>query len=176
MVIFFIQLKKAIFWLSVVNFFCIFGCAAIRIEEGTFSPRDKNYIINIPETGKGWEPIRIDKEDVALWHKQYKAMIAIISSNIENKTLSPEMLSRYLFLGMADKKIISKEPVLVDDQSALHTILEGRMDNSTLKINSYVIKAGDKVYDLVCWAPSGSFDYIQGDFENMVRSFRYMKE
>lgn len=176
MAMFFTQLKKAIFWLSIANFFCIVGCAAIRIEKGTFSPRDKNYIINIPETGKGWESIRIDKEDIALWQKQYKAMIAIISSNIENKALSPEMLSRELFLGLAGKKIISKEPVLVDDQSALHTILEGRMDNSTLKISSYVIKAGDKVYDLVCWAPSGSFDYIQGDFENMVRSFRYMKE
>lgn len=102
-------------------------------------------------------------------------MIAIISSKIENKGFSLEMLNRHLFLGMTDKKIISMESMLMDNQSALHTILEGEMDNYKLKIDSYVIKVGDKVYDLVYWAPSDSFDPVRGDFENLVRTFRFTK-
>ncbi|CAG0938136.1 hypothetical protein BROC_00106 [Candidatus Brocadiaceae bacterium] len=168
--------KKVIPWLAISSFIYMLGCAPLQIKEGIFSPPYKNYTITIPETEKGWEPIRVDKEDIALWHKQHKAMIAAISSDIENKKLSLEMLNRHLFLGMTNKKIISKESVLVDNESALHIIVEGEMDNCKLKINSYVIKVGDKVYDLVSWASSDSFDYVQGDFENMVRSFQYTKD
>jgi len=170
------SIKKAILWLSISSLLYTFGCATVKIKEGTFSPQDKNYRIKIPGTEKGWEPIQTDKGDIALWHKQYKAMIAVISSDIENKGFSLEMLNRHLFLGMTDKVIISKELVLVDNQSALHTILEGEMDNCRLKISSYFIRIEDKVYDLVCWAPSGLFDHIQGDFEHMVRSFQYIRD
>lgn len=168
--------KKVIPWLAISSFIYMLGCAPLQIKEGVFSPRDKNYIITIPGAGKGWKPIRADKEDIALWHKQHKAMIAVISSDIENKKLSLEILNRHLFLGMTGKKIVLKEPVLVDNQKALHTILEGEMDNSKLKIDSYVIKAGDKVYDLVYWAPADSFDSVKDDFENMIRSFQFTRE
>ncbi|TVM04391.1 MAG: hypothetical protein CV087_00405 [Candidatus Brocadia sp. WS118] len=165
--------KKVILWLSVSSLLYTSGCTTVKIKEGVFSPRDKNYVIKIPGTEKGWEPIQADKEDIALWHKQYKAMIAIISSDIENKGFSLEMLNRHLFLGVAGKKVVSKDSVLVDNQRALRMVLEGEMDNCRLKIDSYVIRIGDKVYDLVCWAPSGSFDHIQGDFENMVMTFQF---
>lgn len=103
-------------------------------------------------------------------------MIAIISSKIENKAFSLETLNRHLLIGITEKKFVSKDSVLIDNQKALHTILEGKMGNKKLKINSYVIKMGDKVYDLVYWASSDSFDSVQGDFENMVRSFQYTKD
>ena len=170
------SIKKAILWLSISSLLYTFGCAAVKIKDGAFSPQGKNYIIKIPGTEKGWEPIQADKEDIALWHKQYKATIAIISSNIENKGFSLEMLNRHLFLGITSKKIVSKDSMLVDNQQALHMILEGELNNCRLKIDSYVIRIGDKVYDLVFWAPFGSFDHIQGDFENMVRSFQYIKD
>ncbi|MFN3531311.1 MAG: hypothetical protein ACK41Q_02195 [Candidatus Brocadia sp.] len=167
------SIKKAILCVSISSLLYTLGCSTVRIREGVFFPPHEKYTISIP--GKGWEPIRVGKEDMALWHRQYHSMIAIISSEIENKEFSLEMLNRHLFLGMTGKKIISKEFVLVDNQSALHTILEGEMDSNKLKIDSYVIKVGDKVYDLVCWAPADSFDPVKDDFENMVRTFRFTK-
>lgn len=172
--------EHVIRWLAIFSFAFIMtdfpGCATIKIEPGTFSPRDKDYRITVPETGKGWEPIRIDKEDIALWHKQHRAMIAVISSDTEQKGLSLETLRRHLFLGITDKEIIAKEPARVNNQNALHAILEGKMDNNQLKIDSYVIKAGERVYDLVYWAPADSFDKVKDDFEGMVRSFQYIKD
>lgn len=162
---------KAMCRLCPIFFMLVLGCAPLQVKEGIFSPPHKNYTVNMP--GKGWEPMKVGKEDIALWHKQHHAMIAVISSDVENKGFSLEMLNRHLFIGMTDKKIISKEPALVDNQSALHTILEGKMDNNKLKIDSYVIKAGDKVYDLVYWAPCDSFDSVNDDFENMVKTFTF---
>ena len=65
------------------------------------------------------------------------------------------------------------ESTTVDNQNAIHTMLAGEMDNCKLKIDSYVIRAGNYIYDLVYWVPSDSFDYVKGDFENMVRSFKF---
>ena len=167
------QIKYVVCWLGILCFILMLGCAPLQIKEGVFSPPHEKYTVTMP--GKGWEPIKIGKEDVALWHKQYHAMIAVISSDIENKGFSLETLNRHLFIGMTGKKIVSKESVLVGNQKALHTIVEGEMDNCKLKIDSYVIKVGDKVYDLVCWAPSDSFSSVQGDFESMVRNFKFTR-
>lgn len=169
-----LSIEKAIFWLSISSFLYVCGCATLKNKEGVFFPPHEGYTVSIP--GNGWEPVKADKVDMALWHKQYKAMIAIISSKIENKGFSLETLNRHLLIGITEKKIVSKESVLIDNQKALHTILEGKMDNCALKIDSYVVKVEDKVHDLVCWASSDSFDYVQGDFENMVRSFQYTKD
>jgi len=166
------QIKYVVHWLGVPCFILMLGCAPLQVKDGTLSPPHKNYTVTIP--GKGWELVKAGKEDVALWHKQYHAMIAFISSDIENKKYSLEMLNSQLFIGMKNKKILLNEPMLVDNQNALHTIVESEMDNCKLKIDSYVIKVGDKVYDLICWAPSDSFDYVREDFKSIVKSLKFL--
>jgi len=164
------QIKYVVCWLGIPCFILALGCAPLQVKDGTLSPPHKNYTVNIP--GKGWELVKAGKEDAAFWHKQYHATIAFISGEIENKAFSLEMLNRHLFIGMT-KEIVSKESVLVDNQKALHTIVEGEMDNHKFKVDSYVIKFGNKVYDLVYWSPSDSFSSVQGDFESMVKSFKF---
>jgi len=80
------------------------GCASLQVKDGILSPPHKKYTVTIP--GKGWELVKAGKEDVALWHKQYHAMIAFISSDIENKKVSLKMLNNQLFIGMKNKKIL----------------------------------------------------------------------
>ena len=165
------QIKHVIRWLGVPCFILMLGCAQLQVKDGILSPPHKNYTVNIP--GKGWEIIRVSKEDIALWHKRYHAMIAFISSDIENKALSLEMLNSQLFIGMKEKKVLRKESVIVGNQLAMHTIFVCEIDNYKFKIDSYVIKFGNKVYDLVYWSPSDSFDYVQNNFTNLVRSFKF---
>ncbi|HLE86105.1 MAG TPA: hypothetical protein VI727_00410 [Candidatus Brocadiaceae bacterium] len=150
----------------------ILGCAQLQVKDGTLSPPHKNYTANIPD--KGWALVKACKEDMALWHKQSHAMIAFISSDIENKKYSLEMLNSQLFIGMKNKKILLNEPILVDNQKAMHTILVCEIDNHKFKVESYVIKFGNKVYDLVSWAPPDLFDYIRKDFENIIKSFKFL--
>lgn len=165
------QIKYVIRWLGIPCFALMLGCAPLQVKDGTLSPPHKNYTVTIP--GKGWELVKVGKEDVALWHNQYHAMIAFISSDRENKKVSLKMLNNQLFIGMKNKKILLNEPMLVDNQKALHTMVESEMDNCKLKIDSYVIEVGDKVYDLVYWSPSDSFSSVQSDFESMVKTFKF---
>ena len=82
------------------------------------------------------------------------------------------MLNSQLFIGMKNKKILLNESMLVDNQAAMHTILICEIDNHTLKIESYVIKIEDRVYDLVYWAPCDSFDNAREDFVGVINSFK----
>ena len=166
------QIKYVIRWLGVPCFVLTLGCAPLQVKDGTLSPPHKNYTVTIP--GKGWELVKAGKEDVALWHKQYHAMIAFISSDIENKELSLEMLNSQLFIGMKEKKVLRKESVIVDNQRAMHTIFMCEIDNYKFKVESYVIEFENKVYDLVYWAPSDSFDYVREDFKSIVKSFKFL--
>ncbi len=120
--------------------------------------------------------MRVDKEDIAFWNKQCQAMIAVISSSTEGKGLSVEVVNNHLFIGMKDKRMITKEHVTVCNQDALHTTLECVMDDRQLKVESYSIKTGDTVYDLVYWAPPDLFDCARGDFEEVVKTFRLKTE
>ena len=68
------------------------------------------------------------------------------------------------------------EPVTIGNQKAMHTILTGEMDNQHVKIDSYVIRTKDHVYDLLYWSPSDSFEDVRSDFENAVKSFKLREE
>ena len=162
-------------WAGILSFIYIvhvFGCAPLQIKEGVFSPPHEKYTVNM--LGKGWEPIKVGKEDMALWHKQYHATITIISSDIENKKVSLKMLNNQLFIGMKNKKILSKESIVVGNQEAVHTIFLCEIDNHKFKVDSYVIKFENKVYDLVYWSPVNSFDYVREDFKCIVKSFKFL--
>ena len=161
-------------WIGILSFIYIahvFGCAPLQVNKGSFSPPHRKYTITLP--GKDWEPVRTGKEDMALWHEQYHAMITIISSNIEGRKMSPDEINRMLFIGMKNKKILLNESVFVDNRAAMHTILMCEIDNHKLKVESYVIKSGNRVYDIVSWASPDLFEYTRKDFENIIKSFRF---
>ncbi len=161
----------ALFWLcALAVLYSVVGCASLDINHGAFSPSHQRYTVRVPE--QGWEPMRVDREDIALWHKQCHAMIAVISNSTEGKGLSVEIANSNLFIGMKDKRIITKEHVTISDQDVLHTTLECVMDNQQLKVESYSIKTGDTVFDLIYWAPPDLFDCARGAFEEMAMSFR----
>ena len=166
------QIKYVIRWLGVPCFILMLGCAQLQVKDGILSPQHKKYSVTLP--GKDWEPIKTGKEDVALWHKQSHAMIAFISSDIENKKVSLKMLNNQLFIGMKNKKILLKESIVVDNQEAVHTIFVCEIDNHKFKVDSYVIKFENKVYDLVYWSPVNSFDYVREDFKSIVKSFKFL--
>ncbi|HHT9138128.1 MAG TPA: hypothetical protein ACFYEK_12920 [Candidatus Wunengus sp. YC60] len=165
------QIKHVIRCWGLSFFIIMLGCAPLQVKEGIFSPPHKKYTVTLP--GKDWEPIKTGKEDIALRHKQYHAMITFISSDIESKKVSLEMLNSQLFIGMKNKKILLNEPVLVDNQKAMHTILTCEIDNHTFKVESYVIMFENKVYDLVSWAAPDLFDYVRKDFKNIIKSFKF---
>jgi hypothetical protein len=165
---------KTIMWVcSLVFPFCLSCCAPVQIKEQAFLPYHKKYSVIIPE--KEWEVVQINGEDITLRNKQYQATIAFISSGRENGKFSQEVIDRQLFVGLKRKKILLKEPVRVDNQEAIHTVLEFEMDNCKLKIDSYVIQTKDMIFDLVYWAPPDTFQFAYEAFGRIIQSFKFVQ-
>ncbi len=162
--------KYIIYRCGLLFFLLIVSCAQLPVKDGDFSPSHKKYSVTLP--AKGWESIKVGKEDIAIWNGQSRATIAFISSVIQGKKSSLEMLRRQLFIGMKSNKILLSEPVLVGNQAAMHTILSCNIDNHNIKIESYVIRLGNSVYDLAYWAPCDSFDNAREDFVGAINSFK----
>ena len=152
----------------------IIGCTPLQIKGEVFSPAHKEYAAKMP--GNEWSPLAAGEEDLVLWNKRRHATIAFIASNVESKRPSPEILSEQLFLGIKNKKIISRELVVVDGHSAVGTVLTGEIDNSPFEIASYIVRIGNRVYDFVCWAPLDLFDGALSDFDEMMKSLDFLQQ
>ncbi len=162
----------------ILYFICVIiyhvNCASFQVKEGMFLPPHRQYVIDVPE--KNWNIVKLSDEDITLQHKKYQATITLISSNLEGEKASLKSLDERLFFGIKDTNILMKEITTVGGKQTVHTILEFRTNGQKLKMNSYVIKAGNRVFDLVYWASHGTFSYGQSDFEDMVRSFKFLEQ
>lgn len=149
-------------------------CTSFQVKEGVFLSPHRQYTINIPE--EGWDIVRLNDEDITLQHKKHQATIILISSDLEGEKASLKSLDERLFIGIKGRNVLLKETVIVSNKQAIHTILEFRINEQRLKMNSYVIKVRDRVFDLVYWAPPDTFGYGQNDFEDMVGSFKLLEQ
>ena len=132
-----------------------------------YLPKGANHLDG--QTALYYARSRYSTNDFDRMRRQQEIIMAI-----KDKALSLEMLNSQLFIGMKEKKVLRKESVIVDNQRAMHTILTCEIDNHKLKVESYVIEFENKVYDLVYWAPSDSFDYVREDFKSIVKSFKFL--
>lgn len=149
------------------------NCTSFQVKEGTFLPHHGQYTLDIP--GRDWDISQLNNEEITLQHKGSQATIALVSSNLESEKAPLESLSERLFIGIKDKKVLLKEIVPVSGRQAMHTILEFRVNKQKLKMDSYIIRAGKTVFDLVFWAPHNAFDNNQSDFKTMVQSFKILE-
>lgn len=150
------------------------GCAATEQVSPT-SPDSKvsgTYRVVLP--GGSWRPLEVEGADVAMGQGE-KAAFAILSPSKIDKALPLEVLRLNLLLEVKNKKILYKGSAVLDGQPALHTILEGTVEGDKVRIESYVAAKGGLVYDLVYWAGPAYFQAFQGDFEGVVKSFRFVE-
>lgn len=172
--------------LSTVLFVLFIGCQTQQIiVSGTFTSPQKEYKVVLPKEGWSYQKQGIG-EDLAMWksaaggdEKQVCrngiSSFAIISRRQEYDKLPLDVLQTHLFIGIKDRRILSKQNVTLSEQRALHTVLIGEVNGSEIKISSYVVARKGWVYDLVYWAQPHCFDEALDDFERMVRSFVFIK-
>jgi hypothetical protein len=88
------------------------------------------------------------------------------------------ILGRHLFIGLRDRRVLAQGLVALDGRQADHAVVEGRAGEEApvVRIEAYVLKAGDCVYDLVYVAPPEAFPAWQPDFRAFVESFALAPE
>ncbi len=134
------------------------------------------YKFDIP--GNEWS--RNDVSDRTLLlenseNSENSAMVAIITNFIDNESLVPVIMVNHLLIDIKDKEILQKEKVILDGMDAVNVILEGKVDDTAVKINVFVVKRGQVGLNIIYWAPIGKYENAVGDFLSLVKSFKFIK-
>jgi hypothetical protein len=147
------------------------GCAGRRIENGVYHS-DKGYRLTLP--GPDWSVAADSKADLELRHQDgLAAMLANAECDDRAKSRSAGLLLGQLLIGLLDRATIEQNEVPLNGQQALHRVLDGRVaaDGAPTRIEAYVLKDQDCVYDFAYAAPPASFEAWRADFRRFVESF-----
>jgi hypothetical protein len=147
------------------------GCSVPRVNDGIFRSA-KGYRVAIP--GADWSVVESSQADLELRHRGGAAgMLANAQCGGAIARRPPEILERHLLAGLRGRKVVERGEALLDGRPAMRAVLEGAADDrqEPLMIETYVMKNGPCVYDLVYAAAPARFAEGRGDFARFVESF-----
>lgn len=121
--------------------------------------------------GDAWRRVEAEGVDLAFRAEPGGQVAALIVSCEGQQDLPLRLLARRLFFGIGAKRVLSQEPVSLNGTEAIRTVMEGRLKEADVTVNSYVAKHGDCVYDLVYVATPASFQDRLPDFERFVKGW-----
>jgi hypothetical protein len=127
------------------------------------------------ERPNGGDTISSEISDVAYQSKSTAAIISLNSAcqagkEYENKDL--KSLTDTLLLGASDVTLRDEQGVTIQDNPALQTTVEGKMNGEHVKLRTVVLRRQDCVYDLVYIARPEAFPRREQDFSHFVASLR----
>jgi hypothetical protein len=147
------------------------ACAGRRIENGVYhSP--KGYRITLP--GPDWSVAEESRADLELRHHDgAAAMLANAQCDDRAHARSADLLLGHLLIGIRGRATIDQTEVSVNGRQAMHRVLDGRLDGdeTSTRIEVYVMKDDRCVYDFLYAAPPAAFETWRADFRRFVESF-----
>ncbi|HEU4368670.1 MAG TPA: hypothetical protein VFV05_10640 [Methylomirabilota bacterium] len=147
------------------------ACAGRRIVDGVYRA-SAGYTVTLP--GPAWAVAEESRADLELRHRT--APVGMLVHAVCDPAVTRrgwDVLGRHLLLGVRDRVVMEANEMPVNGRVASHRLLEGRMRQSDrrVRIESYTLKGGRCVYDLLYVAPPDVFDAWRGDFTRFVQSF-----
>ncbi len=133
-----------------------------------FDSQDR-YQIRLPAAP--WIPVSLDGATVAFSAPDLQAAMAF---GVDCKAPEPGELpwvARHLFFGLQDKRIQSREAILLHDTEGVRTRLVARLDDVPVEVEGVTARRGGCLFDFIYVAPPASFARWQADFQAFVESW-----
>lgn len=147
------------------------ACAGSRIEGNVFRG-ESGYRVMLPSGP--WQVVEASDTGLELRHAAAPAGM-LVSATCAPAAVRrpPELLVRHLLVGVRDREVLEAGEMPVNGRLAAHTLLEGRWreGEDRVRIEAYVLKGTECVYDLLYVAPPGVFAEGRDAFRRFVESF-----
>jgi hypothetical protein len=147
------------------------ACAGSRIEGNVFRG-ESGYRVTLPASP--WQVVQASEAGLELRHAVAPAGM-LVSATCAPAAVRrpPELLVRHLLVGVRDREILEAGEMPVNGRVATHTLLEGRWreGEDRVRIEAYVLKGTECVYDLLYVAAPGVFAEGRDEFRRFVESF-----
>lgn len=119
-----------------------------------------------------WKRIKLEKALVAFYNSDLKSTIATDSfCDQAYNDSSLKNLTRHLFPGLQETKIIEEQPFMLDGREALQTVLSANMDGVPVMLNLVVVKKDWCLFDFYLVGEKEHFAPASQAFENFFGGF-----
>jgi len=147
------------------------GCAGRRLHDGVYRS-EHGFRVTIP--GPAWRVIDGSRAELELRRSDGAAgMLAHATCRPDLARRDVGVLERHLLLGLRDRATLEDDEIAIDGRPAAHRVLDGRSRDGEerVRVESYMLKHGGCVYDLLYVGSPDAFDDGRGDFSRFVKSF-----
>ena len=162
-------LRAALF--SAAAFAVLAGCEGRRVHDGVYRSAH-GFRVTVP--GPMWKVVDGSRAELELRRTDGGAgMLAHATCRPETARRDFGLLERHLLLGLRDRATLEEGETDVGGRRAVHLVVEGRPRDGEdrMRIESYMLKDGRCVYDLLYVAAPDDFDGGRADFRRFVQSF-----
>ena len=174
-------MKKVLLIFGLALLLCVIGCAAQMGPEvkpetagGGLSGQqysDENTTYTTGALPIGWRRLWGYDGDLAFYNAVHRATIMVNSTCGIRKAVPLVALRNHLLIDMTDRHIVIQDEVEVDMRTALHTVVQGRLDGALVKMELYVVQIDACVYDFAYISSVEQYDAVFEDFRKFVMEF-----
>jgi hypothetical protein len=148
------------------------GCAGRRLDNGVYHS-EHGYRVTVP--GDGWTVGNASPAELELRRTDGRRAGMLAAATCQGGTARRRHadLERQLLLGLRDRETLEEAEASLAGRRGVHLVVEGRMrdSNERVRIESYTLKDGRCVIDLLYVAPPDAFESSRPDFGRFVDSF-----
>jgi len=118
-----------------------------------------------------WAPMKA-KDGTLLFRRQSPEMGIMVFPTCDRYLSAPlAPLSRDLFLGFRNKRVIKRGAAKVGGKEAHFVIMECTLEGTPVKVKAYTLKARRCIYDVAYFATPEKFNVGLETFEKFVQNF-----
>ena len=153
-----------LFLLLVINF-------SSCISFGPEKPVAKSKTMRYTSPAQPWRTTDSGQADVAFQHPSGDATISLNSVCHQYQDYSLEELTKQLLLGISDPVRLRQNPITINKNTGLMTVIEGKMDTLVFHMSVVVVRSHECIYDFSLIGRPESFEKHEAVFLQFLQSF-----
>lgn len=142
------------------------------VEGGRYVDPQGYFELILPHNG--WSLLSWEDVDFTLWDQNEGATIVVNVTPLK-EDVDAATLTRHLLIAFERKHIISQGMEKVDGREAVKTVLEGWVEDTKVKAETYVVRGDGVVYDIIFWAPREAFPRTVGAFRQFLSDITFLQ-
>ena len=146
------------------------GCSHGKVRDGVYLAPGERYRISLP--GKSWKRVSGDGADLVLTSREAGASILTSTLCGRYTEAGLDVLSRNLFLGMRDRRILERGTVALPAGAAERLQVQARLEGTVFRAEAYTLRRAACIHDFVYLSLPESFDESLPLFRTMMNSLR----
>ena len=167
---------KRVYLLQVTLFitallFAVTGCS--HVQKRRFNHINDHGGFKVTALPQNWEPLASESTDLAYINREARAAIAAnMTCGDFGSDVSLEELAEFSIFGVDEIKIVGQKYITLDNEKFLHLRLKAKQFGLSLRMELYVTRIDNCLYDMQFVAFESNYESVKRDFERLAKGFR----